>query len=253
LSDISQTLSDALCRVATGAGFAARKLYTDADERQLKYCRPIVINGINDLATRSDLADRVISVQLEPIPKGKRQTEAELWSTFEAMHARLFATLLDLIVKVQRIDRVDVLLERMADYSRLGAKVAIALGLAPTSFTDAYKSNRDAASVVALESSGIGPVLLRLVRQKPFDGLVSGLLHDLQQIASVHELRHPDWPKSPRALGGELRRLNPNLARIGIAVHFQGHRREGHWISIRGTTAADGHNGHDGHGETEAS
>lgn len=253
LSDIPQWLSDALCRLATGAAFAGRKLYTDADERQLKFCRPVIINGINDLATRSDLADRAISVQLEPLQNGMRQTEDELWSTFEAMQPRLLGTLLDLIVKVMGIDQVNAPLERMADYSRLGAKVAIALGLSPTKFSDAYRANRDAASQVAVESSAIGPVLLRLVRRQPFEGLVSGLLHELQMNANVHEQRHPNWPKTPRALGGELRRLNPNLTRLGITVRFQGHRREGHWVSIRAGVAADGHNGHDGHREPEAS
>lgn len=253
MSGISQQLSDSLCRVATGAGFAARKLFTDADERQLRFCKPIILNGIDDLATRSDLADRVISVQLEPIPKDRRLTEADLWATYTELQPQLLATILDIVVKVLATPNVDVPLERMAEYSRLGAKVAIALGLPPTAFSDAYRVNRDVASQTALESSSIGSALIRIVSTKRFHGPVQGLLQELQTAANVYEQRHADWPGSPRALGGELRRISPNLLRMGISVTFHGHRRDGHWVTVEETPAKHGHNGHNGHGEAQPS
>jgi putative DNA primase/helicase len=249
MSGVSQQLSDSLCRVATGAGFAARKLFTDADERQLRFCKPIILNGIDDLATRSDLADRVISVQLEPIPGARRQTEADLWAAFAELQPQLLATLLDLVAKVLATGSVDVPLERMAEYSRLGAKVAIALGLPPAAFSDAYRANRDTASRTALESSSIGPVIMRMVSKGRFHGLITGLLRDLQATADPFEQRHADWPTTPRALGGELRRISPNLARIGISVMFHGHRRDGHWVTIEAVAPTHGHNGHNGHEE----
>ncbi len=115
LSGISTQLSDSLCRVATGAGFAARKLYTDADERQLSFCRPIIINGINDLATRSDLADRMITVHLQPIAGSRRRTEADLWARFDELQPRLLGAVLHLVAKVLGAGPVDVSLERMAE------------------------------------------------------------------------------------------------------------------------------------------
>ncbi|MCK5943351.1 MAG: hypothetical protein KAI24_15325, partial [Planctomycetes bacterium] len=247
LSGVSANLSDSLCRVATGAAFAARKLYPDCDERQLRFCQPIIVNGIDDLATRSDLADRMICVQLAQIQKGQRQTESDLWTAFEAIAHELLGAALDLVSGVLAADDVNVPLERMADYSTIGAKVAKTLGLEAPAFSDAYRANRDLASQAALETSAIGPVILRLVRTTTFNGLMGGLLRQLQSIADQHEQRHPEWPNTPRKLGNELRRLSPNFTRVGVQVEFLGHRRDGHWVRIEEVSADNGHNSHISH------
>src|SRR5262249_17672517 len=57
VSEIKPWLSDALCRVATGIGFGRRKLYTDAEEYILAVKRPIILNGIEEVATRGDFVD----------------------------------------------------------------------------------------------------------------------------------------------------------------------------------------------------
>jgi len=52
LSGVPAWLSDALCRIATGGGFATRKLYSDDEEKLFDAQRPVVLNGIPELATR---------------------------------------------------------------------------------------------------------------------------------------------------------------------------------------------------------
>src|SRR3974377_1746757 len=49
-------LSDALCRLASGGSFAVRQLYTDDEEVLFKAARPTLLNGIEDVIGRSDLA-----------------------------------------------------------------------------------------------------------------------------------------------------------------------------------------------------
>ena len=49
VSGLPYWLSDTLCRLATGGGFATRQLYTDADEVLFDAARPIVLNGIEDM------------------------------------------------------------------------------------------------------------------------------------------------------------------------------------------------------------
>src|SRR5271166_2330593 len=58
LSSLPGWLSDALCRLASGGSFALRRLYTDADEVLFQAARPAILNGIEDIITRQDLADR---------------------------------------------------------------------------------------------------------------------------------------------------------------------------------------------------
>jgi hypothetical protein len=77
LSGLSPWLSDALCRVASGGSFAVRRLYTDDEEVLFKVARPTLLNGIEDVIGRADLADRAIFVTLGPIDEEQRRSEAE--------------------------------------------------------------------------------------------------------------------------------------------------------------------------------
>jgi hypothetical protein len=83
LSEIRPWLSDALCRLATGGGFGARQLYTDGDEFLFEAKRPIIVNGIPDLATRPDLADRSIVLILPTINKKDRLPGSTFWTRFD--------------------------------------------------------------------------------------------------------------------------------------------------------------------------
>ena len=62
LSHVPPWLSDALCRLSTGGGFATRELYTDSDEIIFDSQRPVLLTSIEDIATRSDLLDRCLIV-----------------------------------------------------------------------------------------------------------------------------------------------------------------------------------------------
>jgi len=79
LSSLPSWLSDALCRLASGGSFAVRQLYTDCDEVLFQAARPAILNGIEDVVCRSDLADRAMFLALEPITDERRRTERQLW------------------------------------------------------------------------------------------------------------------------------------------------------------------------------
>jgi hypothetical protein len=65
VSGLPAWISDTLCRLATGGGFAVRQLYTDQDEVLFDATRPVILNGIEDIVTRPDLADRAVFLTLE--------------------------------------------------------------------------------------------------------------------------------------------------------------------------------------------
>jgi hypothetical protein len=54
-----------------GGGRLARELYTDLEEISIAVKRPVILNGIDDVATRPDLRERVLQLELETIPKQK--------------------------------------------------------------------------------------------------------------------------------------------------------------------------------------
>jgi hypothetical protein len=84
VSGLPAWISDTLCRLATGGGFAVRQLYSDQDEVLFDAARPVILNGIEDIVTRPDLADRALFLTLEPIAEERRRPEQELWACLRA-------------------------------------------------------------------------------------------------------------------------------------------------------------------------
>ncbi|GAU67623.1 ATP-binding protein [Streptomyces sp. NBRC 110611] len=99
LSGMQGWLSDALCRVVTGDAQVTRALYTD-DDNVLTYQRPVLLTGIDLGALRNDLAERMMPLELQPIPRHKRRTAGTLWTAYERAHPRILGALLDLAATV---------------------------------------------------------------------------------------------------------------------------------------------------------
>ena len=57
ISNLQPWLSDALCRLSTGGGFTTRTLYENREQELFDAMRPVILNGISDVATRPDLFD----------------------------------------------------------------------------------------------------------------------------------------------------------------------------------------------------
>jgi hypothetical protein len=146
VSGLPAWISDTLCRLATGGGFAVRQLYTDQDEVLFDAARPVILNGIEDIVTRPDLADRAVFLTLEPIPEERRRPEAELWAAFEAERPRILGVLLDALVEgLKRLPETRLeKLPRMADFALWATACETALWPAGT-FWLAYCGNRDEA------------------------------------------------------------------------------------------------------------
>ena len=224
LSHVSPRLSDALCQLSTGGGFATRALYTDDAEKIFAAQRPIILNGIDEVATSGDLLDRAIIVYLPQIPESRRRTSAELAKEFENLRPRILGAALDAVVlglrclpEVRRSG-----LPRMADFAQWGCAIAPALGWSEEAFLEAYASNRDSASVVALEASPVAQVLLDPAGPVPpiWEGTASALLELLNASAKESTRKARDWPKNALTLSKAVRRLAPNLRAAGLEVTF---------------------------------
>lgn len=220
LSNIRSWLSDALCRLSTGGGFATRENYSDDDEVLFDAMRPVLLNGIEELATRSDLLDRAIIVTLPTITEENRREEADVWREFDKARPRLLGALLTAVSTALRnlphvkLDR----LPRMADFARFAVAAEPALDCAPGAFLAAYRYNRTTANELALEASPVATILIAFVSDvETWRGTVSELLKNLNERAGDAALAE-GWAKSAQSLGGTLKRLAPNLRASGVDV-----------------------------------
>lgn len=126
LSHLSPWLSDAMCRLATGSGFATRELYSDADEAMFAAQRPIILNGIEELATRDDLLDRSLLLYLPTIPEDKRKHEAGFKRVFEAASPLILGAILDCVSSaMQTLPGINLKrLPRMVDFAQCACAAA---------------------------------------------------------------------------------------------------------------------------------
>ena len=226
VSGLPAWISDTLCRLATGGGFAVRQLYSDQDEVLFDAARPVILNGIEDIVTRPDLADRAIFLTLEPIPEDRRRPEAELWAAFEAARPQLLGVLLDAAVEgLRRLP--DTRLERlprMADFALWATASETALWPAGT-FWEAYCGNRDEAVEGVIDADPIAASVRAMMSTRTeWTGTASDLLGALAEMAGERAAKSKSWPESARALGGRLRRGATFLRKIGIEISFS---REG--------------------------
>src|SRR5207237_7756215 len=83
VSDLLDWLSDALCRLSTGGGFATRQLYTDGEEAIFDVQRPVILTGIEDLPTRNDLLDRAVIVEAPALEDDNRRPESRFYADFD--------------------------------------------------------------------------------------------------------------------------------------------------------------------------
>src|SRR4029079_8870049 len=114
LSSVRAELADSLCRLATGSEIGGRALYSDHDTASFAACRPIVLNGIPDLAARGDLADRAIVLRLAALPG--RMTGEDCGTPLDAVLPATFAALLEaLSTGLRELDRTRTPNLRMAD------------------------------------------------------------------------------------------------------------------------------------------
>jgi hypothetical protein len=223
LSSIPVWLSDALCRLTTGGGFGTRELYADDEEILFDAMRPIILNGITELATRADLLDRALVINLPTIPDEKRRTEAELWGEFEQARPAILGKQFD-AVSVALRNLPTVKLERsprMADFTKWVIAAEPALGLEPGTFLRTYRGNRAAANDLALEVSPVAAALISFIKNAGrWTGVASELLKELNARMDEDMRRQKRWPKSAQGMGGELKRLAPNLRAAGVNVTY---------------------------------
>jgi hypothetical protein len=206
--------------------FAVRQLYSDQDEVLFDAARPLILNGIEDIVTRPDLADRAVFLTLEPLPEDRRRPEQELWAAFEAERPRILGVLLDAVATgLAMLPRTRLKkLPRMADFALWATACETSLWPSGT-FWLAYCGNRDEAVDGVIDADPIAAAVRAMMTTRAeWEGTASELLGPLAEAAGERVARAKTWPDTPRALAGRLRRAATFLRKVGIGIGFE---REG--------------------------
>ena len=228
LSSINNNISDALCRLSTGGGFAARTLYTNGDEFSINVMRPMIFTGIGDFVKREDLIDRCIMIYLEPIHPSIRKDERSLSLQFKEDSPKIFGALLDAISRTLRnVGQTNISNKpRMADFAIWAQAAEEGLGFKSGSFMRAYQSNLDEALETAIDLEPFVNTIHEFIQDRDqWTGTKKDLLEDLSKYYfSGYSGMTSSLPKTPRGLAEKLKRTAPLFRTLGIV--FKEEKRE---------------------------
>jgi len=173
-----------------------------------------ILNGIEDVITRPDLADRAVLLMLPPIAERQRRPEHALWQEFELAPPRILGALLDAAAHgLHMLPRVHLQqLPRMADFA-LWATACESAFQPAGAFEAAYSNNRRDAIENMLDADSVAACVRELMADR---AKWTGSASELLQAGT----NRSGWPKSPRALAGRLRRAQTFLRTLGIEIVF---------------------------------
>jgi hypothetical protein len=216
LSHIDNGMSDALCILCTGGGYARRTLYTSDEETVLRARRPIIITAVTPVITASDLLDRTVAINLLVLDDVNRETEAALTKEWTDALPVTMGALYDLIAAVLRV-RPSIRLTappRMADFSVIGEAISRICGW--PSYVEEYAAHRRELAARSVKSSPVAAALLELMRVR--DGYAGPIGAIGAELARRWRTDSDAWPRSPRGVGDALRRAAPGLASAGVNI-----------------------------------
>lgn len=217
VSHLPAPMQDALCVLATGGGYAKRKLYSDCEESIISVKRPIILNGISACVTAQDLVDRTITIETPVITE--RFEVTELWREYEAERPRLLGALLDVAAKaLELLPTMHIPADerpRLVEFARLGMAVAAALGSKPEDFLREFNTSRQESLSRTIDASPVAASVVDMIAARP-----QGMTAPVKEILASLEVYRPmgceSWPRSPKGLGDALRRAAPALRQLGI-------------------------------------
>ena len=200
VSFIEADTADAICRIATGAGFGKRRLYADAEEVIISVARPVLLNGIPSLLARGDLADRSIAVTLPPIADASRRPEAEVWRDFDAAAPGILGSTVDgLAMALRRLPTLHLPnLPRMADFARLACAAAPSFGWTERDMLAALQANRVAAVHTVIEADPLAEAVQAIGTSGRWTGSATALLAKINGMVAPEEQRPEAGRRMPR-------------------------------------------------------
>ena len=219
LSGINKWFSDALCRICTGTGFMTRKLHTNDDQIIFQVKRPIILNGIDDIATRGDLLDRSIVLNLPSIPPHKRRDERAFWKAFKEDQPSILAALYDALATGLAESKPNLTeLPRMADFAEWITRCEAAFDWEGESMLQAYNKNKDNAIKIVLDEDYLASGIMKIMEsQTHYEGTATELINELQAVTPEVDQK---YLPTTNTLKDRLRRLAPSLRKVGITWEY---------------------------------
>lgn len=236
VSAINGDTSDMLCRAITGGSVQQRRLCTNAEDYIFTFMRCLMINGVSNVANRSDLLDRSLLFELERVPETERKELSEVYRAFEEDRASILGGIFDTLSAAMALFPSISLdkLPRMADFAKWAYAIAEALGGYGEQFLREYAVNYERQNTEAIESDPVATLTIDFMRGRvQWSGRVSALLVELEELAQRHGISKnaKSMPTQPNALSRRLNGMKSNLKAVGITF-IREQKSDGSYITL---------------------
>ena len=188
-----------------------------------------MLNGINIVAWKGDLLDRILLIEHQMIPDGTRRSETQLLEELESLTPSILGGILDVLVKaIQILPTIKPSkLYRLSDYTIWELAITEALGFEQQQFLDAYEANIRSQSEETLKASLPATILTQWMDQQTKDtwtGTAAALCDELVEYAETtsYSIKQKGFPKAPHWLIRRLNEVSPSLHNMGYLIT---HRR----------------------------
>jgi hypothetical protein len=243
LSELSADMQDAFCTALTHGEFVTRKFHSNGDEFRIQLQNPVILNGIKNVVTRTDLLDRFICLQLPLIDSSTRLASSDVAKQFAEMKPFVFGAILKWfsaalkMLPIVTAEKPD--LPRKADFALLGEALARSLKKPKGEFFRLFDAAQNENTKHSVTSSPLGTAIVSFIAKYPAG--IKGTFDEVLTALRAHMAANADggkttgWPETGKAFGNELRRLMPAMAQIGVVIEIGPRTGRGSVCSIRRT------------------
>lgn len=238
LSDLSDKMSDTLCKLSTGGAISMRTLFTTQEESSIRIKRPCILNGIEDIAKRPDFLDRSIIINLSSINSKDRIDEKTFWESFKGVHAEILGALCTIASEALEIlPRVRLEVKpRMADFALWMTAAEKSLNWPENYFMKIYLDNRANAIDQGYERNPLATAIFHVMRcRKEIKGTTTEVLNKIKLCVQAEDNHVGSWP-APNQLKGQLRRIATLLRERNIEIEELPRTNRGTMLRIIKTT-----------------
>jgi len=240
-SSLNSKMSDNLCRAVTGIAISRRKLYTDNDtvSNNVKQC--IILNGIENIATKEDLLNRSLIFEVLRKKDSEVVPFRDLMEEFENFKPEFLRKIFEVLLKAKSIyaELTDFkCTSRMAEFEKWGFAIGQAINGNGELFLKQYMANMLKQENEAIASNTLVSAIETILNASE-NGFIelrpSDLLVRIRQIAHKEGLNiHSDtMPKDAASVTKKIKAYKTLLNKIGIEFEHNGHNRKGSQIQLR--------------------
>ena len=223
IDKISAEYSSVFCIACTGGVAPKRKLFTDNDKVTIKLHTKIILNGIGDIISKNDLAERINIIYLDTIMK--RRTENQVWKEFDELKPKMLGAIFNCIKEglgyVEEMEKSIENLPRMADFCVYGAAFIKAMGLDWMEFVKQYTNTTTGLIAEQTQQDDFTILLSTFLDEhekegRTFTGTAQQLLEGLTNTAKRHHL--PMEKFIPTTLSRKLNQSEVSLRAADITM-----------------------------------